>query len=211
MIFNYNNKDYEVEVVKKNNKNTYIRIKDNRIYITTSFFTTKYDIKKLLENNKQTIGNMIDKVTKKENNKKKFKILGEPFKLIIDNTLPFNIDKENHIISSPTKDKIDKYLRSIAKDIYEERLYYYYSIFKEPIPKPTLKIRKMTSRWGVCNTKTHQITLNLELIHYNIRCLDYVVVHELSHLIEGNHSKKFWTIVEKYYKNYKEIRKELRY
>ena len=211
MIFNYNNKDYEVEVVKKNNKNTYIRIKDNRIYITTSFFTTKYDIKKLLENNKQTIGNMIDKVTKKENNKKEFKILGEPFKLIIDNKLPFNIDKENHIISSPTKDKIDKYLRSIAKDIYEERLYYYYSIFKEPIPKPTLKIRKMTSRWGVCNTKTHQITLNLELIHYNIRCLDYVVVHELSHLIEGNHSKKFWTIVEKYYKNYKEIRKELRY
>lgn len=211
MIFNYNNKDYEVEVVKKNNKNTYIRVKDNRIYITTSFFTTKYDIKKLLENNKQTIGNMIDKVTKKENNKKQFKILGEPFKLIIDNNLPFNIDKENHIISSPTKDKVDKYLRSIAKDIYEERLYYYYKQFKEPIPKPTLKIRKMTSRWGVCNTKTHQITLNLELIHYNTRCLDYVVVHELSHLIEGNHSKKFWTIVEKYYKNYKEIRKELRY
>ena len=68
----------------------------------------------------------------------------------------------------------------------------------------------MTTRWGVCNTKTHQITLNLELMHYNIECLNYVIVHELSHLIEGNHSRVFWSIVEKYYPNYKSIRKKMR-
>ena len=112
-----------------------------------------------------------------------------------DNIISIN----GNIITSPNEKKIEDYLRNIAKNIYQERLMYYYKLFDENIPKPTLKIRKMTSRWGVCNTKTHQITLNLELIHYDIECLNYVIVHELSHLLEGNHSRFFWNIVEKYY------------
>ena len=87
---------------------------------------------------------------------------------------------------------------------------FYYDKFIEDIPVPSLKIRKMKTRWGVCNTKTKIITLNYELINYNIRCLDYVIVHELAHLLEGNHSKKFWNIVGRYYPNYKDCRKELR-
>ena len=68
----------------------------------------------------------------------------------------------------------------------------------------------MKTRWGVCNTKNYNITLNRELIKYDISCLDYVIVHELAHLIEANHSKQFWQIVEKYYPNYKNCRKILR-
>ena len=151
---------------------------------------------------------MIDKSLKKENNKKEFKILGTSYQVIINKESTFSIN--GNIITSPNEKKIEDYLRNIAKNIYQERLMYYYKLFDENIPKPTLKIRKMTSRWGVCNTKTHQITLNLELIHYDIECLNYVIVHELSHLLEGNHSRLFWNIVEKYYPNYKSIRKKLR-
>ena len=208
MTFIYNNKEYEVEIIKKNNKNTYIRIKNNRIYVTTSYFTSKFYIEKLLEKNKTSIGKMIDKSLKKENNKKEFKILGIPHQIIVNKESKFSIN--GNIITSPNEKKIEDYLRNIAKNIYQERLLYYYKLFDEDIPKPTLKIRKMTSRWGVCNTKTHQITLNLELIHYDIECLNYVIVHELSHLLEGNHSRLFWNIVEKYYPNYKSIRKKLR-
>ena len=68
----------------------------------------------------------------------------------------------------------------------------------------------MTTRWGVCNTKLKIITLNLELIKRDIKYLDYVIVHELSHLIEANHSSRFWSIVEKNYKDYKKIRKEMK-
>mgnify|MGYP003300122201 FL=1 len=87
---------------------------------------------------------------------------------------------------------------------------YWYDSFEESMPIPSLKIRRMKTRWGVCNTKKHSITLNLELYRYDLECLDYVVIHELSHLIEGNHSKKFWSIVEKYCPNYKEIKKKLK-
>ena len=83
-------------------------------------------------------------------------------------------------------------------------------MFEEKIPVPNLKIRKMTSRWGVCNTKNHNVTLNYYLSRYDIKCLDYVVVHELSHFIHPNHSKNFWNLVSKYCPNYKECRRMLK-
>ena len=87
---------------------------------------------------------------------------------------------------------------------------YYYNLFEENIPIPNLKIRKMTSRWGVCNIKNHNVTLNLELSKYKIEALDYVIVHELSHFIHHDHSKKFWSVVAKYYPKYKECKKMLK-
>ena len=67
----------------------------------------------------------------------------------------------------------------------------------------------MTTRWGVCNTKSKVITLNTELFKYDIECLDYVVIHELSHLVHANHSKEFWNVVSKYCPNYKILRNKL--
>ena len=81
-----------------------------------------------------------------------------------------------------------------------------YKLFKENIPYPSLRLRKMKTRWGVCNTKDLVITLNTELYKYPPICLEYVVIHELSHLIEPNHSKNFWQIVEEYMPNYKKVK-----
>ena len=108
-----------------------------------------------------------------------------------------------------TKDEktLNKYLSKYITNIYKERLDHYYNIFEEQIPIPNLKIRKMTSRWGVCNIKNHNVTLNSELSKYNIECLNYVIVHELSHFIEMNHSSRFWKVVEANYPNYREVRR----
>ena len=208
MTFTYQNTTYIVEIIKKNNKNTYIRIKNGKIYITTSYFTTKRSIIKLLDNNRKSIEKMLDKSIKKEEKKKDFYLYGEIY-LIKEGYPLFKIDENNKIIYIKKKDLLDKYLKIEAKRIYETHLNYWYNTF-DKIDKPSLRIRKMTSRWGVCNTKTHVITLNLELMHYKLECLDYVIVHELSHLKEPNHSRAFWNIVEKYYPNYKEIRKILK-
>ena len=56
-------------------------------------------------------------------------------------------------------------------------------------------IRAMTTRWGSCNTRTGRVTLNLRLVEKDLRCLEYVVVHELCHLIVPNHSRAFWNCV----------------
>ena len=95
---------------------------------------------------------------------------------------------------------------------YKERVHSgrCYKRFTKKIPYPTLTIRKMTTRWGVCNTRAKRVTLNLELMKKPIYCLDYVIMHELSHLIHPNHSKDFWALVEENCPEYKKIKKILK-
>lgn len=68
----------------------------------------------------------------------------------------------------------------------------------------TLAFRSMKSRWGSCQPATGRICINTRLALYPPRCLEYVVVHELAHLIEHGHTKKFWTIVETCLPNYRQ-------
>ena len=78
------------------------------------------------------------------------------------------------------------------------------------MPEFRLRIRKMSTRWGVCNTRDKIVTLNLELIKKHPKYLDYVIIHELSHLVHPNHSKDFWRCVYDNMNDYKEVRKELK-
>lgn len=66
-----------------------------------------------------------------------------------------------------------------------------------------VRIRSMKTRWGVCNVRTRQITLNLELVRRNPICLEYIVVHELAHLLIGNHSRDFYRLVEQHLPDWK--------
>ena len=68
----------------------------------------------------------------------------------------------------------------------------------------------MKTRWGVCNIKTHIITLNLELMQRDPIYLDYVIIHEMTHLVYGDHSKDFWNLVEENMPNYKKYRDEMK-
>lgn len=77
------------------------------------------------------------------------------------------------------------------------------------LPYKSLTIRKMKARWGSCNSK-QDIVLNLQLIHIPQKYIQYVCAHECAHLIQKNHSDKFWAVVETLYPNYKRIRKEMR-
>ena len=65
---------------------------------------------------------------------------------------------------------------------------------------------------GVMTDRTgrHSVTLNSELLKYKLEALDYVIVHELCHIIHFDHSKDFWNLVGKYYPEYKKIRKYLK-
>lgn len=198
--------EYPIEIIRKNNKNTYLRIKEGKIIVTTNYLTSSFTINKLIKDNTSFINKALLKDNKrKEDNS--FKLFGISYDIIYG--FP-NTEIDNNKIYTKDEKALNKYLSKYISNIYQERLDYYYNIFEEKIPLPNLKIRKMTSRWGVCNIKNHNVTLNLELSKYNIECLNYVIVHELSHFIHPNHSKDFWLLVGKYYPSYKEVRKYLR-
>ena len=206
MKYIYNDKEYNIDIIRKNNKNTYLRVKNNTIVVTTNYLTSIKKIEKLIEENRNFINKALEKnETKKEDSS--FKLFGESYDIIYG--FP-NTEISKTKIYTKDEKTLNKYLSEYIYNIFSERLNFWFNTFEEKIPTPNLKIRKMTSRWGVCNIKNKNVTLNLELSKYSKTALDYVIVHELSHFIHPNHSSDFWNLVSKYYPNYKEVRKSLK-
>ncbi len=209
MKFELDGKEYEVIIQKKNNKNTYIRVKDDlKIYVTTSYFVSKQYIFRLLDENKDYLRKVISKKEEKNENTL-YNYLGNSYQVITCNLFD-KIEFDNDKIYIPNEKELEKFIKNKINTLFKERLDYNYNLFIENIPYPKLKIRSMKTRWGVCNIKDNSVTLNSKLIEYDIEALDYVIVHELSHFIHFNHSKEFWLLVSKYKPNYKQIRKYLR-
>ena len=193
----------------KNNKNTYIKIKEDlTIYVTTNYFTTKGDIKRLLDKEQEFLIKTLNKVKKRQVKDKEFYYLGNKYDIII---VPFDaIEIENNKIYVSSEDKLNKWLKKQTKKIFEERLEICYKLFEEKIPYPKLKIRTMKTRWGVNHKLDSSITLNSKLIRYDERVIEYVIIHELSHFVHFDHSKYFWNTVEKYMPDYKKAVKTLK-
>lgn len=193
---------------KINNKNTYLRVKDDLgIHVTTNYFVSDKKIEKLINDNLISIKKMYDKQLKKIKQEESFFYLGCEYEVIYKDI--DNIIIEDRKIFVKDKITLDKWLQKNAKKIFKEELDKIYSIFPLEIPYPKLTIRKMKTRWGVCNTRLKKVTLNFSLIKKDIKYLDYVISHELSHLVYPNHKKDFWGLVSKVIPNYKELRKEL--
>ena len=209
MVFIYKDKEYDVEIIKKNNKNIYIRVRNNKVYVTTNYFVTNKSIENLLKDNYKSIGKMIDRAIEREGKKDLFLLFGNDYDVIYGD-FDKQINVEEGLIKVVDEKVLCSWLDKFIHTTYYNHLMYWYGEFKESIPIPTLKIRKMKTRWGVCNIRTNTVTLNLELFRYDIEWLDYVIIHELSHFIDPNTSKYFWCVVEKYCPNYKEIRRKLR-
>jgi predicted metal-dependent hydrolase len=70
-------------------------------------------------------------------------------------------------------------------------------------------IRSQKTRWGSCSANG-KLSFNYRLIKFRERVVDYVIVHELCHLKELNHTKKFWKLVERFCSDYKNLKKELK-
>lgn len=72
-----------------------------------------------------------------------------------------------------------------------------------------ITIRQMKTRWGSCNVKTYHININLALLYKPEECLEYVVVHEMTHILEASHNEVFWGYMTKFYPDWKRVRKYL--
>lgn len=205
-------KENKIDVIiqrKRTNKNTYLRVKDDlKIYVTTNYFTREKDIEKLIYNNQNQIIKMLNLKEKQKEHEKNFYYLGKKYDVVYFNGSDIILGEDKILVNHDYD--LEKWLLKEALKVFKIELDKIYSIFPYQIPYPTLTIRKMKTRWGVCNVKTKRVTLNLELIKKDIQYLDYVIAHELSHLIVPNHSKEFWLLVGKVIPNYKELRKEMR-
>lgn len=105
------------------------------------------------------------------------------------------------------QERVKIWFQAEAKRLFAERLDLYGE--KLGVRHASLALSSAGTRWGSCTVDGH-IRLNWRLIHYALPLLDYVVAHELAHLIEMNHSARFWARVESVYPDYDGARMALK-
>lgn len=224
-IIQAGDKDIKYIVTRSSRKTIGITIdKNGLVKVTSPYRVSESYINELLHKKSSWIQKKIAELEceaakasspKRFVNGEAFLYLGKVFELKICRNsnckkATIKLDGKNIVIDVPLScdaDSIKKTLRlwyvEQFKDIASERINYYSSTIGVFPRKVT--IREQKTRWGSCSSKGN-INLNWKLIMASLEVLDYVIVHELCHMIVMNHSEEFWKIVGDYspqYKNYR--------
>ena len=107
---------------------------------------------------------------------------------------------------SQIKPQVIAEYKRLAKEIITERVHYFSEL--TGWKAESVKIGNAKTRWGSCSG-TNSLNFTWKLIFSDLNTIDYVVLHELAHTKEHNHSQRFWNLVAEYMPNYKEIRERL--
>lgn len=105
------------------------------------------------------------------------------------------------------KQVMDEWYRERLKELVPKYIVEYEKVMKVQISE--FGIRKMKTKWGTCNIEAKRIWLNLELAKKPIPCIEYIVVHEMVHLLERNHNDRFVAYMNKYLPGWKSVKQEL--
>nr|WP_294513980.1 SprT family zinc-dependent metalloprotease [uncultured Bilophila sp.] len=133
-------------------------------------------------------------------------------------------EKNGRLVVTGTSQLLCLRVRSAAPEAVHKRLFLWYKVqiqnrieerLSEICPRipwidtvPAWRVRVMRRRWGSC-TSGGVLTLNVQLIKAPPQCLDYVLLHELAHLREHNHSKRYYAVLERLLPEWKAVRREL--
>ena len=143
-----------------------------------------------------------------------------------DMRIVFQEDSENYI--EVDEKRITLYLKDVTNEEFAQKMFLrwwkkaaevvfqnelnslYEKIFKKyQIAKPDIYVRKMKTLWGSCTPSKSKVTFNNYLFKANIRCIQYVVLHELTHLLYPNHSKQFYDFLTVHMPDWQERKKQL--
>lgn len=173
--------DMRIEIIRSRRKTIAIEIRpDATVLVRASYFMKDKEIQKFVNEKEQWITEHLKKLQKQR------------------------LDAEK--VPKLTMDEI-KQLADLAVKVISEKVRYYAEIMNVHYGRIT--IRNQKTRWGSCSEKGN-LNFNCLLMLAPDEVIDYVVVHELCHLIEMNHSKAFWQQVEHVMPDYKEHRKWLK-
>jgi len=172
-----------VQIIRKKVKNLTLRVTpEGEVIVTAPLRMNESYILDFIKSKQKWIQKRLSKCKKIDKNK--FLYLGKLY------------DK------SELNEDLDSFYYKKAKILFRELIDKYIVYINKPVTK--IRIKKMTTRWGSCNYKKGYINLNIELMKKDIKFIEYVVLHELTHLIYPNHSKKFYLFIENIMPNFRE-------
>ncbi|WP_297575887.1 M48 family metallopeptidase [uncultured Campylobacter sp.] len=218
--------NFSVEITKKRGqKNIYLRVKapDARIVVSAPAICSDEMIEKFVLSNLGYIKKMQDKIKNEQKNRYQFiqgerhYLFGEPYQLeVVYSSQKTAVQKSQSqiILTTPKNSSLEKRQKAI-KEWYRDELK---KTLDKSIEKCEVlsglraneyKIKQMKTLWGSCNIAHKRVWLNLELAKKPKICLEYVIIHELTHLIERGHTKRFYALVEQFYPTWREAKKLL--
>jgi len=207
-------KDFIVYVTYKPHlKHSYISINSlGDVMVKTPFQSQKY-ILELLKNKEQWIEKHKQKMQKRKslhvNLRKEVLIFGKyhSIKHPLVCSLQQNIQKlPQECCEEKVLSLYNDFYKVLAQEYITQRIKYFAQLMQ--LEYKMIKFRKMKSRWGSCTSQA-VLTFNTELMKVDKQLIDYVIVHELAHLVHMNHSQAFHTLVELYLSDAKYLKKEL--
>jgi len=196
LVYKYKEKDYPVHITYGRQRNIYYRFKEGSFYITAPYLTSKNQIQKGLEKFAEKLIQRDIKIHSNYSFEDDYLfILGEKRKLS-EFALQNNED-------------LDKFLKVKSLEVLTYLVRKNEQIME--IEKPyKISVRHTKNQFGSNSKKTHHLSFQIELVHYSMEIIETVVIHELAHEFERNHSKNFYNIVYKYCPNYKELQRKLK-
>ena len=214
---NINNKDIQYKL-RHSRKAKYMRLQISRGSGLELVLPRGYELSDAEKFIKQKADWIIKHLRHTKEQDNIYLLLGREIKIIQVNepyTRRHKLSFENGELKvvSPEGSKVDLnklynfWLRTFAKRFLPERAAMLADKYGFSINK--VSIRNQKTRWGSCSARGN-LSFNFNLVQYRKEIIDYVIVHELCHLKEMNHSKKFWALVEKICPDYKLLRRELK-
>ena len=189
MYVNIDDKPTNVIIKRKSIKNVYFKWDRDNLIVTCNNYMSQGQIEKMIKKNTKSLINLKKRTPVSDLKSNEIYYLGEKYIVEYDGVSKTYIEGNKIVFNSRL-----------------ERL----KIQFENLPDFRLRIRKMTTRWGVCNKSSMTVTLNSDLIKKDVSLIDYVIIHELCHFKYMNHSNEFWMEVEKYYPYHKLARRMLK-
>ena len=219
-------KDIEIEVIKKNIKTIRLSVHppDGRVRLSVPEKMTDVAIKDFakskiswIEKQRSKFHLQEEQVPDKFVTGEEHLYLGEKYLLNIFETRGkqyVELDNNNINLYARTNSTLEK-RESILDEWYRDQLKYLIPIYIKKwesimsVKVEEFGVKKMKTRWGTCNIQAKRIWINLQLAKKGPRCLEYVVVHEMVHLLERGHNAKFYAYMDKFLPNWKSVKAEL--
>jgi len=212
----------DVKIVRKDVKNITLKVRPNgEAILTTPKAASDEHIKFIIKKRAKWIAKKREffasfKTPQKEYvSGEDFRYLGRSYRLKVVQSKEERVKLQRGYLELFVKDKSDlKRKENLIYEWYHEKAtLYFFNILQEfnKIVKQdikSVKIRQMKTRWGSCNPYKSYINLNIELIKKPKACIEYVVFHELAHLLYPDHSKKFYDYLSLYMPDWQK-RKEI--
>ncbi len=219
-------KDIPIELEKKRIKNMYLRIlpPDGRVHISAPMKMSEEEIFRIVERKLSWIRLQQTKIQQRNAHRELEYITGEQifiwggsYSLVVKDTLKRNYielvgdELVLYMKHDSTKEQRERLVNAWYKKTLEEEIPFLLARWERTIGVASsgFRIRDMKTRWGTCNTRTKMICLNLQLAKKPPKCLEYVVVHELVHLLERSHNSIFKGYMDLFLPEWRGIKAEL--